>query len=86
MDSQLARQVWEVFPRPKGKTVHRTKTIFKQNIGKDGRIEKYKYKFVAQGSRQIKGIRYNESSSPTLSQASIRMVLSIAAVKSWELR
>ena len=42
MDEQLARQVWEVFPRPKGTTVLGPKTIFKRKIGKDGRIEKYK--------------------------------------------
>ncbi|CAN0226333.1 unnamed protein product, partial [Ascophyllum nodosum] len=64
MDGQLARQVWEVVPRPKGKTVLGTKTIFKRKIGKDGRIEKYKCRFGAQGFRQIKGIHYDESSSP----------------------
>ena len=63
-----------------------TKTIFKRKIGKDGRIEKYKRRFVDQGFRQIKRIHYDESSSPTSSQASIRMVLSIVAVKDWELR
>ena len=59
--------------------------IFERKIGKDGRIERYKYRFVAQGFRQIKGIHYNESSSPTPSQASMRMVLGIAAAKYWEL-
>ena len=48
-------------------------------------MEKYKCRFVAQGFRQIKGIHYDESLPPTPSQASIRMVLSIAAVKDWEL-
>ncbi|CAN0144290.1 unnamed protein product, partial [Ascophyllum nodosum] len=47
---------------------------------------KYKCRLVAQGFRQIKDIHYDESSSPTRSQASIRMVLGIAAVKNWELR
>ena len=42
MDGQIARQIWEVDPRPKGKTVLGTKTIIKRKIGKDGRIEKYK--------------------------------------------
>ncbi|CAN0436588.1 unnamed protein product, partial [Ascophyllum nodosum] len=86
MDGQLARQVWEVIPRPKGKTVLGTKTIFKRKIGKDGRIQKCKCRFVAQGFRQIKDILYDEASSPTPSQASIRMVLGTAAVKDWELR
>ncbi|CAM9602327.1 unnamed protein product [Ascophyllum nodosum] len=66
MDGKLARQVWEVVPPPKGKTVLGTKTIFKRKIGKDGRIEKYKCRFVTQGFRQTKGIHYyDESSSPT---------------------
>ena len=86
MDGQLARQVWEVVPRPKGKTVLGTKNICKRKIGKDERIEKYKCRLVPQGFRQIKDIHYDESSSPTPSHASIRMVLSIAAVKDWELR
>ncbi|CAN0354385.1 unnamed protein product, partial [Ascophyllum nodosum] len=63
-----------------------TRTIFKRKIGRDGRIEKYKSRFVAQGFRQIESIQYDESSSPTPSKASIRMVLGIAAVKDWELR
>ena len=46
-DGQLARQVWEVVPRPEGKTVLGAKTIFKRKIGKDGLIEKYKCRFVA---------------------------------------
>ena len=76
----------EIFPRPKKRTVLGTKTIFKRKIRKDGLIKKYKCRFVAQGFRQKKSIHYDESSSPTPSQASIRMVLGIAAVKDWELR
>ena len=86
MDGQLARQVWEVVTCPKGKTVLGTKTIFKRKVGKDGRIETYKCRFVAQGFRQIKGTYYDESSSPTPSQASISMVLGIAEVKDRDLR
>ena len=41
---------------------------------------------MVQVFRQKKSIYYDESSSPTPSQASIRMVLGIAAVKDWELR
>ena len=81
MDGQLACQVREVVPCPKGKTVLGIKTTFKQKIVKDRRIEKYKCRFIAQGFQQIKDIYYDESSSPTSSQASIRVVLSIAAVK-----
>ncbi|CAN0441603.1 unnamed protein product, partial [Ascophyllum nodosum] len=55
MDGQIARGVWKVVDRPKGKTVLGTKTVFKRKVGQDGRVEKYKCRFVAKGFRQIKG-------------------------------
>ena len=72
--------------RSKGKTVLGTKTLFKRKIGKDGQIEKYKCRFVAQGFRQVKGLPNHESSSPTLTASSMRAVLATAAVNNWELR
>ncbi|CAM9786059.1 unnamed protein product, partial [Ascophyllum nodosum] len=49
MDGQIARGVWKVVDRPKGKTVLGTKTVFKRKVGQDGRVEKYKCRFVAKG-------------------------------------
>ena len=43
-------------------------------------------KFVAQGFRQIKGLHYEESSSPTPAADSIRMSLATAVVMDMELR
>ena len=40
MDGQLARQVWEVVARPKGKTALGTKTILERKIRKDVRIKR----------------------------------------------
>ncbi|CAM9933388.1 unnamed protein product [Ascophyllum nodosum] len=54
-------------------------------IGMDGQIEKYKCRFVTQGFRQVKGLNYHESSSPTPTASSMRAVLATAAVKGWEL-
>ena len=85
INGQLARLVCEVVPRPKGKMVLGTKTVLKRKIGKDWRMKKYKCRFVAQGLQRIKGIHYDESSSPTPSQPSIRMVFGIAAVRDWKL-
>ena len=84
MDGQIARGVWKVVDRPKGKTVLGTKTVFKRKVGQDGRVEKYKCRFVAKGFRQIKGIHYQESSSPTPTQSSIRMALAVMALLDWE--
>ena len=84
MDGQIARGVWKVVDRPKGKTVLGTKTVFKRKVGQYGRVEKYKYRFVVTGFRQIKGIHYQESSSPTPTQSSIRMAQAVMALLDWE--
>ena len=47
MGGQIARGVWKVVDRPKGKTVLGTNTVFKRKVGQDGRVERYKCRFVA---------------------------------------
>ena len=84
MDGEIARGMWKVVDRPKGKTVPGTKTVFKRKVGKDGRLGKYKCRFVAKGFRPIKGIYYQESSSPTPTQSSIRMALAVVDLLDWE--
>ena len=85
MNGQINNGVWVQVERPQGKTVLGTKTLFKRKTGKDGQIEKYKCRFVTQGFRQVKGLHYHESSSPTPTASSMRAVLATAAVKNWEL-
>ena len=80
MDGQIARGVWKVVDRPKGKTVLITKTVLKRKVDQDSRLEKYMCRCVAQGFRHIKGIYYQESSSPTPIQSSIRMVMAMIAL------
>ena len=86
MNGQINNDVRVQVERPKGKTVLGTKTLFKRKIGKDGQIKKHKCHFVTEGFRQVKGLHYHESSSPTPTASSMRAVLATAAVKNWELR
>jgi hypothetical protein len=44
----MKNDVWEVVPRPKGKSVVTYRWLYKLNHATDGRIEKYKALFVAQ--------------------------------------
>ena len=86
MDGQIARGVWKVVGRPKEKNVLVIKTVFKRKVGQDGRVEKYQCRFVAKRFRQTKGIHYQESSSPTPTQSSIRMALAVKTLLDWERR
>ena len=84
IERQLSCGVWETVDRPKGKTVLGTRLVLKRKINNDGEIEKYKWRFVAQGVRHIPGIHSQESSSPTPAQSSIRMALALMAAQKWE--
>ena len=45
--SIMKNDVWDVVPRPKGKSVVNSKWIYKIEHAADGSIEKYKARFVA---------------------------------------
>lgn len=48
-ESIMNIDVWHVVLRPKGKSVMNLKYIYKIKHGVDGRIEKYKARFMARG-------------------------------------
>ena len=48
-NSILKNGVWEVVPRPEGKSVVTSKWLYKIKHAADGSIEKYKARFVARG-------------------------------------
>ena len=78
--------VYKQVARPKDKLVVGTKMLYKRKIRQDGKVEKYKYRLVAQGFWQVEGIHGTENYSPTPSTASIWMLLAMAAAKDGELR
>ena len=78
--------VYKQVARPKDKIVVGTKMLYKQEIGQDGKLEKYKCRFVAQGFCQVEGVHYTEKYSPTPATGSIWMLLAMAVGKDGELR
>ena len=78
--------VYKQVARPKDKLVVGTNMLYKQKIGKAGKVEKYKCRLVAQGFWQVEGVHYVEKYSPTPATASIRMLLAMAVAKDDELR
>lgn len=62
--SIIKNDVWDVVPRPEGKSIVSSKWLFKIKHAADGSIEKYKAKFVAKGFSQKEGIDYEETFAP----------------------
>jgi hypothetical protein len=84
-NSIMKNDVWEVVPRPEGKSVVTSKWLYKLKHAADGSIEKYKARFVARGFSQVEGVDYDETFASVARYTSIRAVISIAAEMGWKI-
>jgi hypothetical protein len=84
-NSIMKNDVWEVVPRPEGKSVVTYKWLYKLKHVADGSIEKYKACFVARGFSQVEGVDYDETFVSVSRYTSIRVVISIAAEMGWKI-
>jgi hypothetical protein len=78
--SIMKNDVWDIVPRPEGKSVVGSQWIFKIKHAMDGSIEKHKVRFVVKGFSEREGVEYEETFSPVTGYTSIRVVISIASV------
>ena len=84
-NSILTNDVWDVVPRPQGKSVVTSKWIYKVKFSANGSVEKCKARFVARGFSQKEGIDYDETFAPIARYISIRIIISLASVMGWKL-
>jgi hypothetical protein len=82
--SIMKNDVWEIVPRPKGKSVVTSKWIYKIKHATDGSI-KYKARFFTRGFSQKEGVDYEETFSPIARYTSIKTIISFALVMGWRL-
>jgi len=82
----LRNRTWHLVPRPKGKNIIGCKWVYKIKRKADGTIDRYKARLVAKGYKQQYGIDYEDTFSPVVKAATIRLILSIAVSRGWSLR
>ena len=61
----MKNDVWDIVPKPEGKSRVSSKWIYKIKHAANGSIEKYKTRFVARGFSQKEGIDYEETFAPS---------------------
>lgn len=90
MDSEyqalLCNKTWHLVPKPKGKNIIGSKWVYKIKRKADGSIDRYKARLVAKGFKQRYGIDYEDTFSPVMKAATIRLVLSLAVSRGWSLQ
>ena len=69
-----------------GTNVIDCKWVYKVKRKADGTIDRYKARLVAKGFRQRYGIDYEDTFSPVVKIATVRLVLSLAVSRGWCLR
>jgi hypothetical protein len=90
MDSEytalMKNKTWHLVPPKKGINVIDCKWVYKIKRKSDGSLDRYKARLVAKGFKQMYGIDYEDTFSPVVKAATIRIILSIAVSRGWSLQ
>jgi hypothetical protein len=82
-DALIANDTWSLVPRPPGVNVVTGKWIYRHKLLADGSLDRYKARWVLRGFTQRPGIDYDETFSPVVKPATVRVVLSLAFFQNW---
>lgn len=85
-DALIKKKTWHLVPPKKGCNIIGCKWVWKIKRKANGTIDKYKGRLVAKEYKQRYGIDYEDTFSPVVKAATIRLVLSIAVSNGWSLR
>ena len=82
--SIMKNDVWEIVPRPEGKSMVTYHWLYKVNHVADDNVEKYEAQFVARGFSKVEGVDY-ETFAPVARYTSIRSLISIVVEMGWKI-
>jgi hypothetical protein len=85
-DALMTNKTWTLVPPSPHKNIIDCKWVYRVKHRADGTIDRYKARLVAKGFKQRYGIDYEDTFSPVIKIATIRIVLCLAVSRIWSLR
>jgi hypothetical protein len=85
LDALSQTHTWDLVDLPSTKSAVGYKWVYKIKTRADGSAERYKACLVAKGFAQEYGIDYEETFVPVARLTSVRSLLTVAAVRHWQL-
>jgi hypothetical protein len=85
-DALVKNNTWHLVPQKGVKNVIDCKWVYKIKTKADNTLDRYKARLVAKGFKQRYGIDYEDTFSPVVKAATIRVILSLAVSGGWSLR
>jgi hypothetical protein len=77
-EALLSNNTWDLVLRLTGANVVTGKWIFKRKLKPDGSLDRYKARWVLRGFTQRPRVDYDETFSPVVKPATVRIVLTLA--------
>ncbi|XP_071683516.1 uncharacterized protein [Lolium perenne] len=82
----MRNKTWKLVPPRSGVNVVDCRWIYKIKQKADGSVDRYKARLVAKGFKQRFGIDYEDTFSPVVKIATVRLVLVVSVSRGWSLR
>jgi len=85
-EALMRNKTWHLVPPLPASNVIDCKWVYKVKRRAGGTVDRYKARLVAKGFKQRYGLDYEDTFSPVVKAATIRLILSLAVSQQWSIR